>query len=65
MALAKCADFNFRLQRGASLAYLRRWFCILGIALQEEVVFQILIEHGADLGVTATEIPPSLSELPV
>ena len=38
IALAKCVEYNFRLQCGASLGYLRRWFGILGIALQKEVV---------------------------
>ena len=46
---------HFHVRRGAALAFQRRWFGILGVALQVSVAEMVLRDTGADLPITLLE----------
>ena len=52
-----------RTRRGVSLRLLRRWWGLLGLAVQREVAWAISRGAEADLAAAPLEPPPRLAEL--
>ena len=67
MALQRTRGLHVRVRRGVALQLQRRWWGVLGIALQKAVANQVLHFEagGADVWVAALEEPPHLAELDV
>ena len=67
MALQRTKGLHVRVRRGLAITLQRRWWGILGVALQKAVAHQIQCFHtgGADLHATALEEPYFLADLDV
>jgi len=59
----RCAGMSARTRRGVSLRLLRRWWGLLGLAVQREVAWAISRGAEADLAAAPLEPPPRLAEL--
>ena len=67
MALQRTKALHVRVRRGLALSLQRRWWGILGVALQKAVAHQIQqFQHGgADLLTASLEEPHFLADLDV
>ena len=53
-----------RIRRGTQTRFLRRWWGLLGTAVQRAVANSILRGNGADIPTDLSERPPRVADLP-
>ena len=64
MAWASADGLPQRVRAGTALALQRRWFGILGVAVQRALARGVLTQFGADLPESFAEHPPEVADLP-
>ena len=65
LAAERARELPRRIRRGSELALMRRWWGLLGIAVQRAVARCVIEDAGVDLPVEALEAPPGIADLPV
>ena len=64
LARERTRGLHCRIRRGIALTLLRRWWGVLGVALQKAVAHMALRAEGADLCTTLLEPGLALADLP-
>ena len=63
-ARQRCAGLSHRVRRGTHLCLFRRWFGLLGVAVQRAVTHAVLHGTETDLPTDLTECVPGIADLP-
>ena len=64
LAAERARELPRRIRRGSELALMRRWWGLLGIAVQKAVARCVIDDVGVDLPVEALEAPPGSQTCP-